>query len=314
MDLRLSTDLAAVRESTRALLQQHAGAARARAMRNAVDRELLDQLDEHGFLDLATSEGCSLVDAILLVEEAERAYARAPVAARAVVGALIAEVNGNVIGLAEPDRLVRYAGLCDSYLFMSGEQGYVCDAADAETSRIDSRWGYPLGYVRPIRCRELDPGTTAQLRRLWRIALAAEMGAQMQVAVQLSARYVTDRRQFGRPIGTYQAVSHQLATAHVYAEGATWLARRAGADPNDEVSAAVAATYACEAADVVIRATHQVTGAIGITEEYDLVLSTMRLGVLKLEFGGARAHARATARGHWPKLCAQPAQESGGQD
>ncbi|MCW2622091.1 MAG: acyl-CoA dehydrogenase domain protein, partial [Frankiales bacterium] len=98
---------------------------------------------------------------------------------------------------------------------------------------------------------------------------------------------------------SYQAVAHQLATAEVFAQGATWLTRRAAWDPGDATAAAAAAAYACEGARVVVDATHQVTGAIGIAKEYDLVLSTMRLGFLATELGGGPAHAQVVAQQRW---------------
>ena len=297
MDLELSTDQQDLQDGLQDLFTRSAGPARARRLGDTLDRELLDVLDRQGFLDIATES--SLVDVVLLIEQAERAYARAPVAARTIVAPLVGSTPSVALGLvSSPRALVRYAGQCDSYLFLDGESAYQADAAQVAVEPVASRWGYPVGRVRASSTAPLEADAET-LRAAWQLSLAAEMGAQMQAAIAVTARYVTERHQFGRAIGSYQAVAHQLAKAAVHAEGTTWLARRSAWDIADRTLAAAAATYACEAAKVVIDATHQVTGAIGITREYDLVLSTMRLGFLATELGGLPFHATVVSRERW---------------
>ena len=297
MDLDLSTDQKDLQDALRDVFERAAGPARARTVGNGIDRELLDVLHQQGFLDIATET--SLLDAVLLVEQAERSYARAPIAARTIVAPLVIKDNSaSAVGLvSSPRALVRHAGQCDTYLFLDGDEAFVADAAQVTVEPVESRWGYPLGRVTSDSWQSLGSGRT--LRSAWQIALAAEIGALSRAAITLTARYVTERHQFGRAIGSYQAVSHRLANAAVYAEGTMWMARRAAWDIADATMAAAAATYAAEAAQVVIDATHQVTGAIGIAHEYDLVLSTMRLGVLETELGGAPYHARVVAQERW---------------
>jgi hypothetical protein len=297
MDLTLSTDQKDLEDGLKSLFERSAGAARARAVGDGLDRDLLDVLERQGFLDIATES--SLVDAVLLVEQAERAHARAPIAARTIVAPLVGKAGpGLAIGLVSGrEALVRHAGQCDQYLFLDGDAASSADAAQVEVEPVASRWGYPLGRVRALAREPLADARA--LRSAWQLSLAAEMGAQMQVAVALTARYVTERHQFGRAIGSYQAVSHRLATAAVHAEGTTWMARRAAWNITDPALVAAAATYACESARVVNDACHQVTGAIGITREYDLVQSTMRLGFLATELGGLPYHAAVVARERW---------------
>lgn len=305
MDLTLSADQRELVGALDTLFGRHAGAARARELGDTLDRPLLERLEREGFVDVAKADGAGLLDAVLLVEQAERAYARAPVAARTLVAAALPAVPGLAIGLVSgPASFVRYAGQCDTYLFLDNDDVLVAPAADVEVEPVPSRWGYPLGRVRSERADRLDvDGRPAgpRLRAAWQVALAAEMGAQMTRAISLTARYVSERKQFGKAIGSYQAVSHRLANADVFAQGTTWMARRASWNLDDLPIAAAAATYACEAGRNVIEATHQVTGAIGLTREYDLVLSTMRLGVLLTELGGGAAHAQSVVRTRW--LC-----------
>ena len=119
-------------------------------------------------------------------------------------------------------------------------------------------------------------------------------------AVDVARAHVTARTQFGRPIGSLQAVQHRLAEAHVQAQGSMWLARRAAWDLGSDRQAALAAAYAAAAAGPVFDAVHQMVGAIGFTTEFDLHLWSLRLPVLAAELGGPRAHAAAAAAAQWP--------------
>ncbi|MCU4183440.1 acyl-CoA/acyl-ACP dehydrogenase [Acidiferrimicrobium sp. IK] len=303
MLLQLTADQDQLRQSLRVLFDRQAGWERSRSLENDVDRPLLSSMQQAGFLDVASTEGGTLLDAVLVVEEAEAACARAPVAARALVAARLLDSAPLVVGLVDTDpcALTRYAGLCDAYLVLDSGGASYAEAAQVDVTPEPSRWGYPLGRVRVRRAARLGSGTGGRLLAAWQVALAAEMGAAMRRAVDLTATYVTHRTQFGRPIGSYQAVSHALSEAKVATEGTIWMARRAAADPDDTILAAAAATYAADAAGLIVQRTHQVTGAIGITREYGLVASTMRLGVLRSELGGPRRHAIGLAELRWPQ-------------
>ena len=65
------------------------------------------------------------------------------------------------------------------------------------------------------------------VRAWWRIALAVELVGSMRAALDLTVAHVSDRIQFGRPIGSFQAVQHGLAKCAVAIEGARWLAYEA---------------------------------------------------------------------------------------
>jgi alkylation response protein AidB-like acyl-CoA dehydrogenase len=108
--------------------------------------------------------------------------------------------------------------------------------------------------------------------------------------------YVKDRRQFGRPIGEFQALQHRLAELTVIVEGARWLALEAAFRDAAPLSAATAAGRAAGAASLVARECHQMHGAIGLTREYPLHLWSVRLGPLAVELGGPLAHRREATR------------------
>jgi alkylation response protein AidB-like acyl-CoA dehydrogenase len=153
-----------------------------------------------------------------------------------------------------------------------------------------------MGRVRMLRGESLGAGSGDALRRAWQVGIAAEVGAMALAAVELTARHVTDRHQFGRPIGSFQAVQHRLAKSYSNAQATTWLARRGAWHSTDEFLTASAATFAAITARDCYDDCHQVTGGIGVTTEYGLVAWTMRLMALHTELGGRRAHARQVAR------------------
>ena len=123
----------------------------------------------------------------------------------------------------------------------------------------------------------------------------------MAGALAATVAYLTQRKQFGRPIASFQAVQHRLAACAVQVEGARWLALEAAAHGAPAEAAAVAATHAAATARRVFAETHQLSGAIGYTREHPLHVFTMRLQALRLELGGAPAHARAAAAARWTR-------------
>ncbi len=101
----------------------------------------------------------------------------------------------------------------------------------------------------------------------------ADLVGTMRGAVDLAVDYASARRQFDRPIGSFQAVQHLLADAHVLTEGSRSVARHAAwavdaLDPPDALAAAaVAKAYCARAARTVCETAIQVHGGIGNTWE-----------------------------------------------
>ncbi|HYD10354.1 MAG TPA: acyl-CoA dehydrogenase family protein, partial [Acidimicrobiales bacterium] len=134
------------------------------------------------------------------------------------------------------------------------------------------------------------PGARQTLIDLARVILAADGVGLAREATDLAAAYAKERLQFGRVIGTYQAVKHHCANMGVATELATsavWDAARASSTGGDQLSyaAAVAAVLAADAADLCANLNTQVHGGIGMTWEHDCHLfmrrATVLLGVLQ---------------------------------
>jgi hypothetical protein len=304
MDLQLTSDQELLAESVTAMFRRQAGLERAREMNGVLDRPLLDALSVGGFLDVGLDAGP--IEAVLVAEAAAEAVACAPIATRVIVAALMGIKDlPPVVGLvASPRSLVRYAQDADAFLVLDGDEAKLVSASDADVEPVDSISGYPLGRVTVRGGSSLGPASGDMLRRAWQVAIGVEIGANALAAVEFSARHVRERKQFGRPIGSFQAVQHRLARSYAQAQATRWLSRRAAWFSNDEYITASAAAYGCLTAETAYTNVHQVTGAIGITSEYGLVQWTTRLLTLQRELGGRRSHARRVAAARQAVLAA----------
>lgn len=119
-----------------------------------------------------------------------------------------------------------------------------------------------------------------QVRTLQAAVVAAQMAGALNQVFQRTLQYANERQQFGRPIGKFQAIQHQLAvmSEHVFAARmAAQLGCSGDGVQPDRLRVATAKARCSEAALVVAELAHAIHGAIGFTEEYDLQLFTRRL-------------------------------------
>jgi hypothetical protein len=296
MDLELTSEQLQLDQAMAGLMRRHAGADRARDLGEKMDRTLLDTLDEAGFLD-AVREG-GPIEGVLVAERAAEALACAPVVARALVAPLAGLHDlPAAIGLADrtDGAMVRYGAECEAFLVLADDQALLATPDQVEVQPVAASFGPGYALVTVRRGRQLGGDAAGRLRRAWQVGIAVEAAATMLPAIAKTVEHVTDRHQFGHPIGSFQAVQHRLARAYVMAEGTKWLARRAAWYHDQEFVTASAATYACESAEVTYTNTQQVSGAIGVTSEHGLVLWTLRLLALRAALGGPRMHARRVA-------------------
>ena len=114
--------------------------------------------------------------------------------------------------------------------------------------------------------------------------IAAQMAGAMQRILEMTLQFANDRQQFGRPLGKFQAIQHQLA---VMAEQvlAARMAAQIGCSAADLVNVAIAKARASEAVVEVAALAHSIHGAIGFTADCDLQLFTRRLHAWRLQAG-----------------------------
>ncbi len=309
MDFELSDDQRAIVDAVLALCARHAGPKRAVELRNAGgahDAVLLEALVGGGYAGIARQEGMGLLEATLVAEVVARHAGVVPFAAQAIVAAGLtdAPLTGPVAlahdwDLGEP---VRFAAHARTLVFGDDEGVRLVALRDGDAEQVRSDFGYPMGRLVGDfagRGADLGPGSHARLASLWRLALAIETVGTMDAALATTVDYLKVRKQFGRTIGSFQAVQHRLAELKVLIEGARWLAFEAAHQKAPAEGTATAAAYASAAATRVARETHQLSGAIGFTREYDLHVWTMRLHALSLELGGVGGHRRVLAALRW---------------
>lgn len=128
----------------------------------------------------------------------------------------------------------------------------------------------------------------AGTRLLLACSLAAQVAGALVEVLMSTLRHANERQQFGRPIGKFQAIQHQLSVMaeHVLAARmAAQLGCASATETPDRLRVAVAKARASEAALEVANIAHAIHGAIGFTAEFDLQLFTRRLHAWRLAAG-----------------------------
>jgi hypothetical protein len=267
----------------------------------AYSPELQADLDDGGFMDVAGSGGFGLLEAALLVEAAAaNCPVSVEVAASTLVGPLI-EVGQRPLaiawGLGTP---ARFLGVSRTVCVMDGDDVHVGSVVPEHCKTVDSVVAYPLATLAalPPGAQRFTGAKAAAIRRRAYIGIAAEAAGLMRGALELTVQYVKDRKQFGQPLGHFQAIQHRLAEDVQLIQASRLLALRAAYSDADK-DAATACLYAQEAIRKVMLDCHQFSGAMGLTLEYPLHLWTYRLKFLQGEGGGKARHGRELANLVW---------------
>jgi alkylation response protein AidB-like acyl-CoA dehydrogenase len=129
------------------------------------------------------------------------------------------------------------------------------------------------------------------------LATAAQLVGAGQALLDAAVDYAKQRTQFGRVIGSYQAIKHKLADVHIALELARPLVYGAAlslADRSPDIARDVSAAKAAasDAALLAARSALQTHGAIGFTAEHDLSLWLLRVQALRSAWGDPAAHRR----------------------
>jgi alkylation response protein AidB-like acyl-CoA dehydrogenase len=134
------------------------------------------------------------------------------------------------------------------------------------------------------------------LHNLVLLALAAELLGVMEKASEITLDYLRIRKQFGKPIGSFQALQHQASNIYVRIEATRSLVFQIAANNDayriDSAMAIAAKAKASEDAMMVTETCIQLHGAIGFTDEHDIGLYLKRAMLLSSLFGNAAAQRR----------------------
>ncbi len=127
-----------------------------------------------------------------------------------------------------------------------------------------------------------------------------EMSGLLQRAVDVTSEYVKERKQFGRAIGTFQAVQHRLSDMLTIVEGGRLTAYHAiwklneGLDAEKEVATAKA--YISKEGQNVLVGAHQLHGGMGIDLDYPLQYCFRRFKSKQVELGSSAIHLQTIAK------------------
>jgi alkylation response protein AidB-like acyl-CoA dehydrogenase len=259
--------------------------------------ELQQELSDSGFLEVGATEGFGPLEAALVVETVARSPWAVEAAGSALVGPVVGGADLGPLALCEGvGRPTRYLAQAKRAVIKDGSDLLLAELAAGDVKPLESVIAYPLGVLseRPTQCTVLDERVAAAVLLRWRIGVAAEAAGLMRAALNQTVSQVKDRRQFGHPLGDFQAIQHRLAVCEQIVSASFLLAMRAAhsLSPDD---VATAALYAQENMRKVIYDCHQFSGAMGLTLEYPLHLWTYRLKFIQGELGGRAAQAQAAA-------------------
>jgi alkylation response protein AidB-like acyl-CoA dehydrogenase len=244
---------------------------------NRLPRELWRDLAQLGVLALLTPEGDGGAQELVAALEAlGRAAFPGPLVATCFAAQLLegeeraALAAGEALVSVGTPPLMPWAPEAQIFVALDGERAWLARPA-GPVEALETLGGEPWGRVRLERLRDLPP--TSRAAAVGDIARAAYLAAAGERLVDATAEHARTRRQFGRPIGEFQAVAHPLADRAVALAGARDLARAAAfhfdAGEQAEASrvAAAARAAATRAAVDAAHTCHQLFGALGITLE-----------------------------------------------
>jgi alkylation response protein AidB-like acyl-CoA dehydrogenase len=324
---------ALLRDSLRGWLAAHWPAAG--AVERSTDRQavaaLWQGLAGQGLATLGRdpAEG-GLREAVLVMEELGRAAAPAPMAGTLLANLLLGRLAGDAsapghglrLAVAATDGMSIDDGLAGGTLLAvdgapHATQLLVPTAAglalvDLEGGGVQVEPARALGldghagwcqvrlHNATVRVLPLPPDVNAAARPLLRLLLLARAHGAARRAFELAVDYVKERRQFGQPIGRFQAVQHKLANGLIALEGVRLTLQQAASAFDLGVTdwtyfAAAAPAFAGQALRQVSLETHHAFGAIGYAEEHEAPRHFRRVHLDTLVIGGATEARRELA-------------------
>ena len=304
MNFELSEDQRAVLDAVDRLVERHRTTL-AVPERCHYSVELERALEAVGFFDCMTIEELGTVTACASV----MAVARLPLCAEAAASSLIAPwlcpelPRPFALLWNRDDAPTRYLPVARTVIRVRGDSVDVASIGTEHVKHVDSIFAYPMGVLRSassLPWRTLPNADATRVRNFWRIALAAEITGCLDAALASVLEHVKDRRQFGRPLGSFQAVQHRLAECATLIQGAKWLTLKA-ASTGTALDAALAAGRAQDIATRISYDLHQFMGAMGLTLEHPLHRWTYRVKLLRADLGGADSQLIAAAEAAWPE-------------
>jgi alkylation response protein AidB-like acyl-CoA dehydrogenase len=271
-------------------------------------RKVWARLADLGVTALAVPErfggiGAHPVDLVVALERVGHWCVPGPVTESIAVAPVLMADDDRASGLASgeliasvalPPAVPRAVDASVASLTLVAADGVVSDATVGEShASVDpSRTLYDVTASGEARWADVERAYEAGA-----LATAAQLVGAGQAMLSAAVDYAKQRTQFGRVIGSYQAIKHKLADVHIALElarpllyGAALSLAANSPETARDVSAAKVA--AAEAATLAARNALQTHGAIGFTSEHDLSLWLLRVQALRSSWGDPAAHRR----------------------
>ncbi len=320
MDFGLTDDQRDIQRTAQELLSARATSERVREHGEAgrIDEELWRELSELGWPGIAVAEehggqGLGHVELAILCEELGRAVAPVPFLPSVLAAELIGHAGsdeqrarwlpglaaGELRGAAGHAGVIPGAAGADVVVVLRDDGGAVLVTEPGEAvALIDP--GRPAARVGPEAGEELPGDVAAALDRAL-VCVAAELVGVCDRALRMTVAYVGERKQFGTPVGAFQAVSHRCAEMLLATEKAraavSFASWAADADPERlPEAAAMAKAAASDGGREVTASAIQAHGGIGFTWEADVHWLFKRAEVDALLLGGGKTHRARLAR------------------
>jgi alkylation response protein AidB-like acyl-CoA dehydrogenase len=318
MDFDLNDEQKEIKQVAHELLASRSPFPKVREAAEAAsyDQALWAELVELGWPGIAVSaehggQGLGAVELSVLVEELGYACAATPYLSTATAAAVI-EATGTpeqrsrwLPGLASGEQTAGLgarelaADAVDAavIVLIDEDEAFLLDRAAADVEELVTidptrRFATVSGEGEP-----LAPGAVDRIRT----AIASELIGVCQRALDMSLEFVKERKQFGVPVGSFQAVGHRCAQMLLQTESirssAYFAAWAADADPDRLAeAAALAGAAAADGGREVTGSAIQAHGGIGFTWEADVHWLYKRAQLDSALLGGAKRHRAALAR------------------
>jgi alkylation response protein AidB-like acyl-CoA dehydrogenase len=316
MDFDLTEDQQEIKRVARDLLGVRSTMARVREAAEArrYDDALWQEIVALGWPGIAVDErhggqGLGAVELSVLLEELGYACAATPFLSTAVVASVLQSagtdrqrerwlpglVSGAVRAGVGPHALVLDGSDADIVLLIDGDTAVLLESFDSE----------PFDTIDPTRrfarVRGEGEALESDAAARFSVAVAAEVVGVCQRALEMTLDYVKERKQFGVPVGSFQAVSHRCAEMLLHTESARsasyFGAWAADADPERlPEGAALAAAAAATGGRMVAASAIQNHGGIGFTWEADVHWLYKRAELDRALLGSSSRHHATLAR------------------
>lgn len=291
MNFEPNEDQAAFLSAVERITAGHGGAWLPTNERHQHSPQLERDLEDSGFFACAQEPSLGPVAAAAMVMELSRLSVCAEVAASALIGPLVCPDLPRPLAViwGQADRPTRFLPVARTVLRVDGNGVFSAALKAGDVVVLESAFAYPMGALKDASALAWKPVDNEHARRmqdLWRVGVAAEITGCLQAGLDSVVAHVTERRQFGRPLGSFQGIQHRLAAAASKVQAARWLTLKA-AHSGEAVDAATAAGFAQGMATTISYDLHQFMGAMGLTLEHPLHRWTYRVKLLRAELGGA---------------------------